>query len=606
MSPAQRETKPKRRAAPSLAQRRAPRDADASAHQPLSPPPLDLNDRQIRILRLLPAPSWTDPIRCTLFTAYLDKNPFYEALSYAWGDPAVTRQVFLDGRVVNVTENLAAALRRLRRRFGDRRLWVDALCINQQDNNEKSHQVNLMKDIYAKAPKAILWLGDFSDGPFISTSKAAGAPPNPSAAMTRTEVITAFRALRRFASDNPEACRKEMRQTELFTDDEVEAVTQLLQLPWWTRIWTVQETVLAKRPTLMCGTMQIPFQMLLRASSNVEGHYAETCCKQPASRQRLMMGLREKTSPLRSTNWSEIDLGPDNFVHALNMFRYREASDPRDRVFALLGLGATITADYSLTWKEVFISCVRQQIVDTGQLVFLKRIEERNRCPDLPTWTPDWCASTVWNLDGAAGWLDLYDYFKAAGETVAKLENCHSSSVIQLQGYLVDRVSTVGDRFSAMDEIDNVVDQWKALMAGSPTCPYEQGYDDAFWRLMTCDVVLADQVDLTGYHSRRAAAADEAHVRKFWEAPGYQRQEPPMALGLRVFMTQDGKIGLGGSDMMVGDVVSVLLGGQMPFILRPTGNDSAFYQLIGEVYVHGIMDGEVTREGRDVEWVSLV
>src|SRR5689334_12420631 len=91
---------------------------------------LDLQTRQIRILHLLPgAPN--DPIHCTLHTASLDDDHPYEALSYVWGDPAIRQPITVDGQITQVTTNLASALRSLRHGETTRRLWADALCINQ-------------------------------------------------------------------------------------------------------------------------------------------------------------------------------------------------------------------------------------------------------------------------------------------------------------------------------------------------------------------------------------------------------------------------------------------------------------------------------------------
>jgi len=120
---------------------------------------LDLNENQIRILRLFPG-QLHDPIRCELYVVYLSDRPYYEALSYAWGRPEDRRPVVINGLDVQVTVNLEAALRRLRRASEDRHLWVDALCINQSDADEKSHQVNLMKEIYTNTVHCLLWLGD--------------------------------------------------------------------------------------------------------------------------------------------------------------------------------------------------------------------------------------------------------------------------------------------------------------------------------------------------------------------------------------------------------------------------------------------------------------
>lgn len=165
---------------------------------------------------------------------------------------------------------------RLRLRFGDRRLWIGALCIDQQDNAEKSHQVNLMKDIYAKAPKAILWLGDYSDGLAVF-----GMPLNPSVVMTKREIETAFRVLRRLAQRKIDGCGDLPRWTQLITPDEVVAVEMLLKLPWWVRMWTVQEAILLEGPTIMCGTLQVPLETLLQASRSSQQHFFTGCCNQP-------------------------------------------------------------------------------------------------------------------------------------------------------------------------------------------------------------------------------------------------------------------------------------------------------------------------------------
>ncbi|RSM01273.1 hypothetical protein CDV31_011403 [Fusarium ambrosium] len=140
------------------------------APNPLVYLPLDLTSNQIRMLHLLPG-NWEDPIRCVLNTVLLDNSPKYEALSYAWGDPLDRRLIEVDGKRKSITVNLYHALRRLRYPQDERRLWVDAVCINQNDNVEKSHQVSLMQKIYSSTERAVLWLGEFSDGPTTAANQ---------------------------------------------------------------------------------------------------------------------------------------------------------------------------------------------------------------------------------------------------------------------------------------------------------------------------------------------------------------------------------------------------------------------------------------------------
>ncbi|KAK5940581.1 hypothetical protein PMZ80_006998 [Knufia obscura] len=117
----------------------------------------------IRVLQLLPAENEDDDLHCTLHAMCLSHSPedkyAYEALSYAWGDSQERRTVYLDGCLLYITVNLDAALRHLRYTSRNRRLWVDALCINQSDDREKSLQVAVMRHIYAKAYRVLVWLG---------------------------------------------------------------------------------------------------------------------------------------------------------------------------------------------------------------------------------------------------------------------------------------------------------------------------------------------------------------------------------------------------------------------------------------------------------------
>ena len=125
---------------------------------PYSYTALEKEPHQIRILTLLPG-TWEDDIDCRLHEAFLADNPAYEALSYAWGDPNDKKEIRLDGHIVKVTSNLELALRYLRLPFEELSLWVDALCIDQNNNNEKSHQVGLMDEVYKQCSTVKIFLG---------------------------------------------------------------------------------------------------------------------------------------------------------------------------------------------------------------------------------------------------------------------------------------------------------------------------------------------------------------------------------------------------------------------------------------------------------------
>src|SRR6266536_3059763 len=121
-------------------------------YQPLDP------DGGIRVLILEPG-SNNAQICCRIVPENLNHNPEYKALSYEWGSPENSRTITLSGQYVSVRQNLWSALWHLRKNGRIGRLWVDALCINQDDERERGHHVSMMGSIYRKA-EVICWLGE--------------------------------------------------------------------------------------------------------------------------------------------------------------------------------------------------------------------------------------------------------------------------------------------------------------------------------------------------------------------------------------------------------------------------------------------------------------
>jgi hypothetical protein len=123
--------------------------------------PLDPESRWIRVFDLQPSSgNDEDPIRGQLRVVCLDDNLSYSALSYAWGNPLPSREVVCEaGESLSITENCYNALQQLRHRFRRQTLWVDSICIDQANEEEKSHEVSLMRDIYNWAEKVYIWLG---------------------------------------------------------------------------------------------------------------------------------------------------------------------------------------------------------------------------------------------------------------------------------------------------------------------------------------------------------------------------------------------------------------------------------------------------------------
>ncbi|RAH58738.1 hypothetical protein BO85DRAFT_458882 [Aspergillus piperis CBS 112811] len=127
---------------------------------PLSYNKLDPSAKQIRLLTIFPDENDENLVRASLHTASLNDACDFEALSYVWGDTSVTVDISVDDCIVGVTANLHAFLWGLRQPNSERMVWVDYVCINQNDISERNSQVVLMYQIYSTARSVVAWLGD--------------------------------------------------------------------------------------------------------------------------------------------------------------------------------------------------------------------------------------------------------------------------------------------------------------------------------------------------------------------------------------------------------------------------------------------------------------
>jgi hypothetical protein len=129
---------------------------------------LDAKCREIRLIELLPG-SYDDYICCRMVVVSLDNEPEYKALSYTWGGPEITLPICVEGCILSSTLNLESALRQFRLRNEILTLWIDAICINQLDNEERTQQVTLMGDIYSQSKEVVIWLGKDLDSSTVGT-----------------------------------------------------------------------------------------------------------------------------------------------------------------------------------------------------------------------------------------------------------------------------------------------------------------------------------------------------------------------------------------------------------------------------------------------------
>lgn len=320
----------------------------------------------IRLLRLSRGVSTDDQVlHGFLENTTLSIRPEYTALSYTWADADGNRDlsevIFLGDLWIPlpITRNCAAALRRLRSRHQDQILWVDSICMNQSSKDEKSHQVGLMRDIFSRATSVRLFLGGDEDTPEARL-------------LQRTSENLFYKG----------------NQGDIIwaaLHDHV-AVRALFDRPYWSRIWVIQEILLSKVVLLVLGQTAIPLQSLLQARL-VEPHGPDREFGVPP-----WLRLR-KELPIQDFH------GLSKLLTETSNCR---ATDPKDMVFALLGLvqGASLeglVADYSKSISEIRVGIAAYFLIRHKQISILKSaahdasIRQGDRLlPGSPSWVPTW------------------------------------------------------------------------------------------------------------------------------------------------------------------------------------------------------------------------
>ncbi|OTA98514.1 hypothetical protein M426DRAFT_69678, partial [Hypoxylon sp. CI-4A] len=288
-------------------------------------PRINNESSYIRLLDIFPGKG-EEKLECGFLPADVhDRTVAYETLSYVWGTATEYRTVRVNERDHQVGINLYKALIRLRRPTEHLLLWVDALCINQADNEEKTHQVDMMKDIYANCATCNIWLGDLKDiKPPLTVDQVQAAFD-----LILLICDAAKRSPKDPVAETPASLSTIEKQRGAFA-----AILAMMDRPWWTRAWTVQEAVLPVHARIMWGPLSICWDAIEKASEILV---------QP-TKPRLPFDLEEfyhgGAAPFvqRVGSVRIVRHEKSTALDLLWRFRVRQATDPLDKVYGIMGL----------------------------------------------------------------------------------------------------------------------------------------------------------------------------------------------------------------------------------------------------------------------------
>ncbi|KAH6669233.1 heterokaryon incompatibility protein-domain-containing protein [Halenospora varia] len=488
-------------------------------------------------------------IVASLDTYPLNDPPPYQALSYVWGpfDFEAPCIIELDNCRFEVTTNLWRALYYLRSEKEEVKFWIDAICINQEDLEERSSQVQLMRDIYRGAGRTVVWLGDES---FWS--------------LRLFEFLDSVDTTRGWKDDDERqlALEREMKlQTLLAANEGIQKIVErglygdIAQRDFWERIWIVQEVAISPEVMIYCGPNKMAWQ-----------EFCNAICEYSLE---VLLGALFLRDPLHIYQYSLRELlnrrAKLTLGDVLASLRRSKATDPRDMVYGLLGLfpNIPIRPDYlTASPQDVYLSLVEYCLIEEKSLDIITLCRKTTSGQGLPSWVPDWTESwTRPNNQEELSWdvtnIDLPPF------------------------QLILRYAQREEKYPQSD----------AIYHGNISIV------EVFVRTIFTDLDADFQrVTSTKYN-------------KFWDIDNSESTEwahevwtSQMSTNRRLFVTDNGYIGLGPVKMRKGDQICILYGCSVPIVLRKA---SGGVTLVGEAYLHGLMDGEALALVKEENFVEM-
>jgi hypothetical protein len=591
-----------------------------------------LNDRQIRLLYVHPAIDHHQDLVCSCYSFDIEEAPAYEALSYVWGPLKQPHDVLCNGQAIEIWQSLYAALKRLRLPDSDRIIWTDAICINQRDNAEKSHQVPLMGSIYSKAKKVVVWLG----------------PGTPQETQTAFETLRCVaRACYQYNRENgiDDKDYLKMHETvrvpqEIFTPSALTSLMELFTKPWFHRTWCIQEIRLAQDALVLWGHDEITWQEFAISTSWMFDNTTEK-----------VDGLDTPLSQLCNSNGVTHatllgEKSTDTLLSTLQRFREFEASEPKDKVYGLLNLISPeserdiIDVDYDKSVGQVYADTVLNIVRLYSRLSTFAYVthlehyageesgdtEEYDKEQDdydetYRSWAPLWddltCARVLgephkdcpWRPGGPATVLPPEIYDLSADDLCLRgisFENVRKVEDV-MDFYYLRNLTTTEWLQPILEIFTNILEdadlsesswlrqwcQWRLLSLARTMTAGSWRTPDKYLQDLDLETQSRYYMAYINFMCRAILlreTGEEGNFRHDADSKQFEDLTFDTCSMRRMFWTEHDYLGLGPQCMRAGDIVAVLHGGNTPYVLRPRGDK---YLFMGSAYVDVIMNGQL-------------
>ncbi|KAF2675943.1 HET-domain-containing protein [Lentithecium fluviatile CBS 122367] len=557
--------------------RKANRTHQGYRYEPLLLP------RMIRVIEIDPSQECTSPLSCHLKIAQLDAAPPYEALSYRWCGPK-DGLLLCCGKDLSIRRNLKDALTRLRLPDVRRYIWADAVCINQDDHRERLGQIKLMGDIYRKASRVIVWLGEDTDNEAQQS-------------LDRLESI----ALSHHDPPPPQ-------------DSWWNPVAAFYRREWFSRLWVFQEIAMATSASVHWGASSISWETVGRASVRIRTLHLQ------AIMYHVMPNVYNAYLFYKN---STMDC-QESFLYMLQVTRKLQCGFRKDSIYALSGF-ATVdikTDDFTVEpgvkegTMSLYRRIARKILRRMRTLDLLSAVQHESPTISRPTWVPRWDIRLVNTLAPLGSTVSKYTASRQLPPPSIKWTG-NRGRILRTLGVEFDTIVEVKQEMAGLQNrckmtaaIINVLTQWFNTASPYPTgepldrvgCFTLTAGKDAYG--MRVEDESQHLANFTAFWAKYGQATNQnqtpfscGEVILGRDADSFLMAAGFASGGRKLFHTATGYVGIGPGLSQRGDIVCVLAGGTVPFVVRRDAYSSRRrrrFELIGESYVHGIMHGEAT------------
>ncbi|PLB35277.1 HET domain-containing protein [Aspergillus candidus] len=582
---------------------------------------LDVARRQIRLLSIISDTNTDAKVRCTIQSVSLqEQQPKYDALSYVWGDPNATESVLVEGHQFPVTHNLFAALRMLRQPHQPRTVWVDYICINQTDTDEKNTQVAMMGDIYRRAWKVIAFLADesleYKGQPVSLDLLQLGVTWAKRYVGKKIDRQTMYWWKLDITSRFSKRARRKMEVSLVRASS---GILDLVKLPYWNRMWTYQEYQLATEdPICICGN--VAFEMSLIDPARTRRLHA--VADEIRQRNVPSTGLDKKTrahsqqvqETTTSINGSDDDIrgilsSPQDyqrqdltrvpFSWSLVLTNHRQCSDPRDKIYGCYSFSPQVhkvyPPDYRKPVEQVFLE-ITEYLVNherVGTMYHYLSLRDNHLTGSLPSWLPDYTKLSYrmlhsqaipWEINEA-----LWDPVKGCLPRVSQdLSTLHLW--VRKAGYSTV-VCTLGyDSKTVASQIINIISDEDHVLWGecwAPGSVYSRFIKACIFDTYRYGDFKTEEI-IAALHqvARGFEPEQDTRQRLCWDM---LRHHLPVNYGKPVLQVKDSwghAFAIGDPETRDGDLVVVATSTLQPLVLRGV---SEKFKLVGQTYLDGVL-----------------